>query len=78
MKNAPDEFQRMMDEVPYSSPFARYHIDDVMIFSKTPQEHVRHLQADFEWLGREELRLHHGKYMFFHDQLAYLGHMIIS
>jgi hypothetical protein len=66
-----------MDQVLSGLPFARCYIDDVIIFSKTPQEHVRHLQAVFEWLRRWGLCLHHGKCKFFHDRLAYLGHMII-
>ena len=41
------EFQRVMDQVLSGLPFARCYIDDVIIFSKTPQEHVRHLQAVF-------------------------------
>jgi hypothetical protein len=66
-----------MDQVLSGLPFARCYIDDVIIFSKTPQEHVRHLQAVFERLRWWGLRLHHGKCKFFHDRLAYLGHMII-
>ena len=77
LKNAPTEFQRVMDQVLSGLSFTWCYIDDVIILSKTPHEHVRHLQAVFERLRRQEFRLHHGKYKFFHDQLAYLGHMII-
>jgi hypothetical protein len=63
LKNAPAEFQRMMDHVLFGLPFARCYIDDVIIFSKT--EHVRHLQAVFERLRRWGLRLHQGKCKFF-------------
>jgi hypothetical protein len=77
LKNAPAEFQRVMDQVHIGLPFAWCYIDDVIIFSKIPHEHVKHLQAIFERLRRWGLRLHHGKCKFFHDRLAYLGHMII-
>ena len=50
LKNAPAEFQRVMDRVLAGLPFARCYIDDVIIFSSSPQEHVRHLQAVFERL----------------------------
>ena len=50
LKNAPAEFQRVMDRVLTGLPFARCYIDDVIIFSSSPQEHVRHLQAVFERL----------------------------
>ena len=64
----------MMDLVLSGLSFARCYIDDV---SKTPQEHVRHLQTVFELLRRWGLCLYHGKCKFFYDQLAYLDHMII-
>ena len=67
-----------MDQILTGLPFARCYIDDVIIFSSSPQEHVRHLQAVLERLRHWGLRLHHGKCKFFHDRLPYLGHMIIS
>jgi len=76
LKNAPAEFQRVMDQVLKGLPFARCYIDDVIIFSNTPEEHVKHLQQVFGRLQAWGLRLHHGKCRFFHDQLPYLGHMI--
>ena len=76
LKNAPAKFQRVMDRVLASLPFARCYIDDVIIFSSSPREHVRHLQAMFEQLRQWGLRLHHGKCKFFYNRLPYLGHMI--
>ena len=42
LKNAPVEFQRVMDLVISRLRFVRCYIDDVIIFSKTPQDHERH------------------------------------
>ena len=39
-----------MDQVLFGLPYAWYYIDDMIIFNKTPQEHVRHLQIVFERL----------------------------
>ena len=77
LNNAHAKFQRVMDQVMCGLPFARCYIDDVIIFSKAPYEYVGHLQVVFEWLRWWGLNLHHGKCKFFHDRLAYLGHMII-
>ena len=77
LKNAPAEFQRVMDQVLKGLPFARCYIDDVIIFSDLLAEHVRHLQHVFERLRAWGLRLHHGKYKFFYYKLAYLGHIIL-
>ena len=48
LKNAPAEFQRVMDQVLKGLPFAWCSIDDVIIFSDLPSEHVRHFQQVFE------------------------------
>ena len=56
-----------MDPVLKGLPFAWCYIDDVIIFSDSPSEHVRHLQQVFERLRAWGLRLHHGKCKFFHD-----------
>ena len=77
LKIAPAEFQRVMDQVLKGLPFAQCYIDNVIIFSDSPSEHVRHLQQVFERLRAWGLRLHHGKCKFFYDTLAYLGHMIV-
>ena len=47
LKNAHVEFQRVMDQILSGLSFARYYIDDVIIFNKTPHEHIKHLQAVF-------------------------------
>ena len=65
-----------MDHVFSGLPFAWCYIDGVIIFSRIPQEHVRHVKAVFERLQRWRLRFYHGKCKFSHDRLAYLGHMI--
>ena len=67
LKNIHAEFQRVMDHVLSGLPFSWCYIDDVIIFNKIPYKHVRHLQTIFERLQQWELRLHHGKYKFFHD-----------
>ena len=77
LKNALAKFHRMMDQILSGLPFLWCYIDDVIIFSKTSQEHVRHLQVIFERLQRWDLRLLYGKCKFFHNRLAYLGSMII-
>ena len=39
-----------MDQILSGLPFAWCYIDNVIICTKTPQEHVRHVQAIFEQL----------------------------
>ena len=48
LKNALAEFQRVIDRVLVGLPFARCYIDNVIIFSSRPQEHMKHLQIVFK------------------------------
>jgi hypothetical protein len=40
----------VMDQILYGLPFVQCYINDVIIFSKTPQEHIKRLQVVFERL----------------------------
>jgi hypothetical protein len=66
-----------MDQVLEELAFACRYIDDAIIVSDMPKEHVKHLRAIFEELQKWRLHLHHGKGKFFHDRLPYLGHKIV-
>jgi hypothetical protein len=48
------QFYRMMDQVFFGLPFARRYINDMIIFCKTPQEHVRHLQIVLNGFDNED------------------------
>ena len=76
LKNAPAEFQRVMDKILAGLPFARCYIDDIIIFSKNRREHRRHILAVLERLRQHGLKLHPSKCTFFYSQVEYLGHMI--
>ena len=51
LRNAAQTFQRFMDQVLRGLPFAYAYIDDVLIASTTPEEHLEHLRAVFERLA---------------------------
>ncbi len=48
LKIAAQTFQRFMDQVLRGLPFAYGYIDDVLIASANPEEHIQHLQAVLE------------------------------
>ena len=52
-----------------------YH-DDIIVFSKTPEEHLTRLRAVFEKLKKAELKLKPSKCEFFQQELTYLGHVV--
>jgi hypothetical protein len=59
LKNAPAFFQRLMDTTLRAQyQFCRCYIDDVIIFSKSFDEHLVHLRAVLERLRAKLIRCH--------------------
>jgi hypothetical protein len=56
LKNAPSEFQNIMNEIftPFTN-FSIIYIDDVLIFSKTIEQHWKHLQTFVEIMKNNRL-----------------------
>ena len=50
LAQAPAYFQRLINEVLTGLDFAMGYLDDIIIFSKTEEEHLRHLEIIFERL----------------------------
>ena len=52
------------------------YLDDIIVFSKTPEEHIERLRAVFEKLATAGLRLKPSKCKFFKSRVTYLGHIV--
>ena len=52
------------------------YLDDIIVFSKTPEEHLVRLRAVFEKLKKAELKLKPSKCNLFKHELTYLGHVV--
>ena len=52
------------------------YLDDVIVFSKTPDEHLERLGVVFQKLREAGLKLKPTKCEFFKDRIAYLGHIV--
>ncbi len=76
LKNALIKFQRVMDRALTSLGFAKFDIDDIIVFSLTLGDHMHHLQVVFRRFQEHNLKFHLGKCQFLHTQVEYLGHMI--
>ena len=75
--NAPATFQRLMQDVLHGlDGFVGIYIDDVVIFSRTPEEHLRHVAAVLERLEQANLHLKFKKCRFGQSQIKYLGHIV--
>ena len=78
LAQAPAYFQRLINEVLTDIDFAMGYLDDIIIFSETEEEHLRHLEIIFEKLRKAKLKLKLQKCNFFKRHIQYLGHLISS
>ena len=82
LTNAPAVFQRLMQQVlqglnPTEGPsFVSVYIDDVLIFSRSLEEHLRHIGQVLDQLQAAGQKLKPSKCHFVCQQVEYLGHLI--
>lgn len=63
---------------PYLRHFIIVFFDDILIFSKTLEDHVGHLEKAFQILMKEQFFLRLSKCSFAQTQIDYLGHVVSS
>ena len=76
LRNAAQTFQRFMDIVFRGLDFVFTYIDDVLIASASPEEHLEHLRTVFKRLAEFGLVINLQKSQFGERQVEYLGHEI--
>jgi cleavage and polyadenylation specificity factor subunit 1 len=73
MRNSMASFQRLMDEVTRGLNFVYVYVDDILVFSKSEEEHFEHLTKLFERLQYYGLILNKDKCKFFVSEIIFLG-----
>ncbi|GJS66132.1 putative reverse transcriptase domain-containing protein [Tanacetum coccineum] len=78
LTNAPAVFMDLMNIVckPYLDKLVIVFIDDILIYSKTQEEHVEHLRLVLELLKKEKLYAKFSKCDFWLRKVQFLGHVI--
>ena len=78
LTNAPATFQRLMESClsDLHLNWCIIYLDDVIVFSKTPEEHIAQLEAVFKKISDAGLKLKPSKCEFFKKRIHYLGHIV--
>ena len=78
LSGAPATFQRMMDQILSGLQFSAAYLDDLVVFSDTWEEHLKHLRNILERLKSAGLTAKLKKCQFGMAECHYLGHIVGS
>ena len=78
LRNAAQTFQRFMDDNLKDLDFCFAYLDDILVFSYSPQEHYQHLRALFTTLRSYGILLNLCKCIFRVTEISFLGYKISS
>ncbi|GJX34818.1 putative reverse transcriptase domain-containing protein [Tanacetum coccineum] len=78
LTNAPAVFMDLMNRVckPYLDKFVIVFIDDILIYSKSEEEHETHLKTILDLLKEEKLYAKFSKCEFWLKEVQFLGHVV--
>ena len=78
LTNAPATFQNVMNDVfrHHLGKFVLVYLDDILVVSKSPEEHEHHLQVVLDLLRKHDLYAKLSKCEFSKPELQFLGHIV--
>ena len=76
LTQAPAYFHELMTGILKDFNFAIAYLDDIIIFSRTAEEHLYHIRQVFEQLRSAYLSMKLSRWHFFTKEIQYLGHIL--
>ena len=76
LAQAPAYFKELMNKILMDLPFTIAYLDDIIIYSKTVDKHLDHLQQVFHKLVNAELSMKLSKWHFFSKDIQNLRHVL--
>ena len=76
LRNAAQTFQRFIDDVLKELDLCFAYLDDILVFSHSPNEHERHLRTLFTRLQTYGILFNHSKCVFRVSEISFLGYQI--
>lgn len=80
LTNAPTAFMDLMNRVfkSFSDSFVIVFIDDILVYSRSREDHANHLRAVLQTLHQRQLYAKFSKCEFWLESVAFLGHVVSS
>ena len=77
LSQAPAYFQLLIDQVLMGcGDFAMGYLNDIIVFSRSEEEHLQHLEEIFKRLRHFNFKMKREKSSFFKKHIQYLGHLV--
>ncbi|GBG75832.1 hypothetical protein CBR_g21076 [Chara braunii] len=78
LRNAPGTFQHAMNKIfhDYLDKFVVVYLDDILIFSKSVEEHAQHVETILSLLRQHKYKVNLEKCEFGRTKILYLGHEV--
>jgi len=76
LRNAAQTFQRFIDEVLRDLEFCYAYIDDILVASKSEEEHLEHLRILFNRLQEYGVVINPSKCIFGQSKIKFLGYLV--
>ncbi|ORD95953.1 POL2 [Hepatospora eriocheir] len=77
LKNTPQVFQRVMQQILNRLSFIKVYLDDILIHSKTFADHINHCKIVINKLKEANVKINFEKSKFMQPEVKYLGLVVV-